>query len=228
MKLKFKALAEGIGTFGLVFIGCGAIAVADRFPGSLAPSSIPPIFGLVVAAMIYTFGHISGAHFNPAVTFGFALIKRFPWREVPVYWLSQFLGAIFAVTLLYFILPEGQIYGATYPAIAAPKAILWEIVLSFFLMLVIVAVATDGRAVGIMAGAAIGATVTFDAFVGGVVTGASMNPARSLAPALFEGRFTHLWIYLVSPLIGAAMAAILYDKIRCEKPDATKNAKGCC
>lgn len=227
IKLFQKALAEAVGSFAIVFIGCGAIAIASRFSPALAPN-IPFVFGLVVAAMVYTFGHISGAHFNPAVTFGFAVIRRFPWKEVPFYWVSQFLGAFFGSLFLYLLLPPGQTYGATIPAVPIYQAMGWEILLSFFLMLVIVAVATDSRATGIMAGAAIGATVAFDAFVGGAVTGASMNPVRSIAPALFEGSFKELWIYIISPFIGATIAALLYEKIRCNEPSSNKDAKGCC
>jgi len=221
-----KAIAEAIGTFALVFVGCGAVMVSERFPGSLSGSAIPLVFGLIVAAMIYAVGHISGAHFNPAVTLAFAVARHFPKREVLAYWLAQFVGALAAISFLYALLPPGNTYGATVPAVSIFQALGWETVLSFFLMLVIVAVATDTRAVGVMAGAAIGATVMLCALVGGPVTGASMNPARTLAPAFFQGRFDVLWIYLVGPSVGTTLAAILYEWIRCE-PEK-KNAKGCC
>ncbi|MBY0472632.1 MIP family channel protein [bacterium] len=221
-----KAVAEAIGTFALVFAGCGAVMVSERFPGSISGSAIPLVFGLAVAAMIYAVGHISGAHFNPAVTLAFVVARHFPKREVLSYWLAQFFGAVTAISLLYLLLPAGNTYGATIPVVPTLQALGWEIVLSFFLMFVIIAVATDTRAVGVMAGAAIGATVILCALVGGPVTGASMNPARTLAPAIFQGRLDVFWIYLVGPSVGTTLAAILYEWIRCEPQK--KNAKGCC
>lgn len=209
--------------------------VGERFPGAMAPGAVPLVFGLIVATMIYSVGHISGAHFNPAVTLAFAVGKHFPRREIPGYWLAQFGGAIVATFLLSNLLPEGHTFGATSPHLPTLQAIGWEILLSFFLMFVIVSVATDTRAVGVMAGTAIGATVTLAAFVGGPLTGASMNPARSLAPALFEnGSLSVLWIYFIGPAVGAIGAALVYNMIRCddiepsEAPKSFKNAKGCC
>ena len=230
-----KNLAEFIGTFALVFAGCGASMVSDRFPGTVPEGAIPAVFGLVVAVMVYSVGHISGAHFNPAVTLAFAVGKHFPPQQLIGYWASQFLGAIAAMTLLWTLLPAGTSFGATVPHVAAWQALGWEITLSFFLMFVIVSVATDRRAAGTMAGAAIGATVMLAGFVGGPVTGASMNPARSLAPALFEGQMASLWIYFSGPGIGAVAAVLVYNRIRCEKISPTtddrspiKNAKGGC
>ena len=210
--------SEAIGTFAIVFFGCGAIMVAERFPGSMGPASIPVIFGLVVAAMIYTLGHISGAHFNPAVTLAFAVSRHFPMRDVAVYIVAQCVGALVASWLLGQILPAGHSFGATTPSVASAAACTWEAILTFFLMLVVMGVATDTRAVGTMAGAAIGAMVMLDAFVGGRLTGASMNPARSLAPALFEGRMDVLWIYIISPIVGAILASLLYQWIRGSNP----------
>lgn len=221
-----KVAAEAIGTFALVFLGCGSVMVAERFPGMLPAAAIPLIFGLTVAAMIYAVGHISGAHFNPAVTLGFAVARHFPLREIAAYWLAQILGAFLAVTLLWSLLPAGTTFGATIPHVPVLQALSWEITLTFFLMFVIIAVATDTRAEGTMAGTAIGAIVMVDAFVGGPVTGASMNPARSLAPAIFQGRMDVMWIYIIGPAIGAVLAALLYEKLRCE-PEK-KDAKGCC
>jgi MIP family channel proteins len=229
-----KATAELVGTFALVFAGCGSVMVAERFPGTMGHGSVPVVFGLVVAAMIYAVGHISGAHFNPAVTLGFAVARRFPLRHVLAYWVAQVLGAVMAMSLLWILLPAGASFGATVPMVPIAQAVAWEAVLTFFLMFVIIAVATDTRAVGTMAGAAIGATVMLCAFFGGPVTGASMNPARSLAPALFEGKLGVFWIYLLGPVVGAIVAAKLYEWIRCdvgtaEPGDAVaKDAKGCC
>lgn len=188
--------------------------VAERYPGTLSHASISVIFGLAVAVMIYAVGHISGAHFNPAVTLAFAAARHFPFEEVLSYWISQFAGALAALGVLKFILPMGHSYGATFPSVPFMPALAWEIILTFFLMFVIVAVATDTRAVGTMAGAAIGATVMLAAWVGGPITGASMNPARSFAPALFEGRLDVMWIYVVGPCIGAVLAALFYEAIR--------------
>lgn len=222
-----RMIAEFIGTFSMIFAGCGSIMVHGMHQDILPASAIPIVFGLVVASMIYAVGHISGAHFNPAVTLAFTVVKRFSWKELPFYWLSQFLGAILAIWLLYITLPEINNYGATVPTLSAGKAFLWEMILTFFLMFVIVAVATDSRAVGVMAGAAIGAAVMLDAFVGGTLTGASMNPARSIAPALFAGKLSDLWIYVTAPFLGAMLAAISYETIRCEVKE-DKKAGGCC
>lgn len=220
-----KGLSEFIGTFALVFAGCGSIMAAQRIPNSASGHVIPVVFGLVVAAMIYAVGHISGAHFNPAVTLGFAIVKRFPKKDIAVYWTAQFLGAFVALGTLYLLLPNGTLYGATLPSVSTVQAIAWEAILTFFLMFVIIAVATDSRAVGTMAGVAIGATVMLDAFIGGAITGASMNPARSLAPAVFQGQIGEVWIYFLGPVIGAVLASIVYERIRCE---SGKDAKGCC
>ena len=229
--MRSKFLAELIGTFTIVFAGCGSLMVAERFPSSISGSSIPVIFGLAVAVMIYAVGHISGAHFNPAVTTAFALVRHFPVKQVIPYWLAQFSGAILASLLLRLILPEGSVFGATTAHVMTLAAIVWEIVLTFFLMFVIIAVATDTRAVGMMAGLAIGGTVALGAFVGGAITGASMNPARSFGPALISWSFDNIWIYFIGPVIGAVMAAFLYEYIRCETPapeSNSKDAKGCC
>lgn len=226
-----KAVAEAVGTFVMVFTGCGALAVADRFPGSIPSGAVPVIFGLAVASMIYAVGHISGAHFNPAVTLAFAVARHFPKKELPLYWIAQFVGALLAVGILSLALPPGNVFGATSPSIPVFQGLVWEIVLTFCLMFVITAVATDTRAVGTMAGAAIGATVMIGAFTGGPISGASMNPARSLAPALFEAQFSHLWIYFIGPAVGAILAALLYEWIRCDVnagQTEKKNAKGCC
>ena len=162
--------------------------------------------------------HISGAHFNPSVTLAFAVTRHFPVRQVPVYWLAQCIGATLASLLLSVILPAGAAFGVTAPNVSALQAVAWEGVLTFFLMFVIVSVATDTKAVGVMAGAAIGATVALAAFVGGPVTGASMNPARTLAPAFVSGHYEGMWIYLVGPTVGAVAAALFYELIRERSP----------
>jgi len=225
-RLYQKCLAEFIGTYGLLFFGCGGIMAAERFAGAIPAIAIPLMFGAVVAVMIYTVGHISGAHFNPAVTLAFAVSRHFPTRQVVPYWLAQFLGGILAIGTLALILPPGQSYGATIPSASVGVTFAWEVILSAFLMLVIIAVATDTRAEGVMAGIAIGTIVTLCAFLGGPTSGASMNPARSLAPALFQGTMGTVWIYFAAPCMGTILGAVIYQNIRCD--DKTTDAKGCC
>ncbi|MDB5037665.1 MAG: aquaporin NIP1-like [Bacteriovoracaceae bacterium] len=222
-----KWLAEFLGTFAIVFFGCGSLMVHQRFGWAVDPHFVPLIFGLTVSTMIYTLGHISGAHFNPAVTLGFVIGRHFPFREMLSYWSAQFLGAISAAIILYLLLPAGNEFGATTPHLPALKALGWEILLTFFLMVVIMAVATDTRVIGVIAGAAIGMIVALNAFLGGPLTGASMNPARSLAPALFQGGVGQLWIYFLGPFIGSAGGALFYRWIRCDS-ESTKDAAGCC
>lgn len=233
---KRKALAEFIGTFALVFVGCGTVMVAERFPEAVAPGAVPIAFGLVVAAMIYSVGHISGAHFNPAVSLAFAVGKHFPLPQLVGYWLAQFLGAMGAMVLLAVILPDGKAWGATTLNVGVWQGLVWETALSFILMFVIVSVATDTRAEGTMAGAAIGSVVALAAIVGGPVTGASMNPARSLAPAILSGDLANIWVYFVGPTAGAVGAALVYGWLRgddqmskdAETTSTQKSAKGCC
>ena len=171
-------------------------------------------FGLVIMAMIYAVGHISGAHFNPAVSFAFALSRHFPWRLTLGYWGAQLLGALAAAALLRGSLGNVARVGATLPTGSQGQSFLWELVLSFFLMFVIMAVATDTRAVGEAAAIAVGGTVGLDAMFGGPISGASMNPARSLGPALVSGDLHAVWLYLVAPIAGAALAAVTYQVIR--------------
>lgn len=204
-----KCVAEIIGTFMLIFFGCGSIAACQGNPQALPSFIIPIMFGLVVFVMIHALGHISGAHLNPAVTLALASVRRFPMRQVPLYCLAQLIGACAAIALLTFLFPESQTYGATIPSITLHKAFVWEFILTFALMFVIMAV-SDTRAMSTMAGAAIGITVTLDAFIAGPLTGASMNPTRSIAPALFEGRFEGLGIYILAPILGAIFAAQIY------------------
>ena len=173
-------------------------------------------FGLVIMAMIYAVGHISGAHFNPAVTFSFALSRHFPWPRAFGYWTAQILGALTAAAILRGSLGNIAHVGATLPSGSQAQSFLWELVLSFFLMFVIMAVATDTRAVGEAAAIAIGGTVGLDAMFGGPISGASMNPARSIGPALVSGDLHALWLYILAPLIGAALGALTYQFVRSE------------
>jgi aquaporin NIP len=215
MELGRRLTAEALGTFALVFFGAGAIMVSAKY-GAFGQLGIALAFGLAIAAMVYALGHISGAHLNPAVSFAFALTRHFPWRVVGAYWTAQCGGAVAAALLLRASLGDVANVGATLPSGSNAQSFLWEVVLTFALMLVIMAVATDTRAVGEAAAIAIGGTVALDALVGGPVSGASMNPARSLGPALAAGELDALWIYLLAPPVGAALGALAYQFLRGE------------
>ncbi|GAB4539606.1 MAG: hypothetical protein Tsb0020_53230 [Haliangiales bacterium] len=224
-----KAGAEMIGTFALVFAGCGAIMVDQLSAGAIGHTGVSLCFGLVIMVMVYATGHISGAHLNPAVTLAFAATRRFPWREAPLYIAAQVLAACAAGLLLRASLGPVAKLGATAPAAMLPSvwpALSMEITLTAMLMFVIMAVATDSRAVGQMAGWAIGGTVAVAALVGGPISGASLNPARSLGPALASGHLDALWLYLIGPVAGALVGAGLYQLLRCG--GASETAKGCC
>jgi aquaporin NIP len=212
-----RAAAEAIGVFALVFAGCGAIVTEAQHPGSLGTVGIGLVFGLVVMAMVYATGHLSGAHLNPAVTLAFTLTRHFPRAEALAYLAAQMAGALAAAALLAAIWPsQPAALGETLPTIGSGSAFAYEAVLTAFLMFVIMAVATDTRAVGTGAAIAIGGTVGLDALFGGPVTGASMNPARSLAPALVTGELQDLWLYIAAPILGAAVGALAYQAIRGE------------
>ena len=205
--------AEAIGTFALVFAGCGAVMVEAK-TGALGQVGIAAAFGLAIMTMIYAVGHVSGAHFNPAVSFGFALTRHFPWTRAAAYWIAQGAGALVAAALLRASLGDVADVGATLPSGSDGQSFLWEAVLTFFLMFVIMAVATDTRAVGEAAAIAIGGTVALDALFGGPISGASMNPARSFGPALVAGEAGLLWLYVVAPLCGATLGALSYQLVR--------------
>jgi len=202
-------VAEFLGTFALVFFGCGGIAI-----GRLDTTGVALAFGLVIAVMIYALGHVSGAHFNPAVSIGFAIGRHFPWRRVATYVVAQVAGAVAGALLLRATLGAGAALGVTKPSGSDVQALAWETVLSFILVLVITAVATDTRAVGEAAALAIGGAVALGALVGGPISGASMNPARSIGPALVSGDLVGLWIYVLGPIAGATLAAVVYRYLR--------------
>ncbi|HTZ04928.1 MAG TPA: aquaporin [Gaiellaceae bacterium] len=206
-------VAEAFGTFALVFAGAGAVMV-DAKTGELGHVGVAITFGLVIMAMIYAVGHVSGAHFNAAVTFSFALTRHFPWPRAFAYWGAQFAGALTAALVLRASLGNIAHVGATLPSGSAAQSFLWELIMTAFLMFVIMSVATDTRAVGEADAIAIGGTIGLDAMFGGPISGASMNPMRSLGPALASGDLHALWIYLTAPVIGAALGAVLYQFVR--------------
>jgi aquaporin NIP len=218
--LARRCLAEALATFALVFAGCGAIVVDSERGGSLGAIGIAAAFGLVIMAMIYATGHLSGAHVNPAVTLAFSALRHFPGREALAYVPAQLAGGIGGALVLRAVWDgEPAELGATHPAdgIGSAAALTYELALTAILMFVIMAVATDTRAVGAAAAIAIGGTVALDSLFGGGVTGASMNPARSLGPALAAWSWTDIWIYVVGPLTGAVGGALLYQLVRHER-----------
>ena len=212
-----KYFAELIGTFALVFCGTGAIVINELSGGTVGHPGIAITFGLIVIAMIYSIGDISGAHINPAVTIAFAVAGEFPRREIVPYVVAQVLGAILASGVLKLLFPEAQTMGETLPSGGPGQSFVLEIILTFFLMFVIINVATGSKETGVMAGLAIGITVLLEAMFAGPVSGASMNPARSLSPALLNLNFDHLWIYLTAPVIGAVLSIYAWRIIKDER-----------
>ena len=204
-----KYIAELIGTFALVFCGTGAMTVNEVTGGAdLTHTGVAITWGLIVMAMIYAFGETSGAHFNPAVTIAFAFAKKFSWKEVPKYIIAQFIGALLASCILWVLFPTSEFYGATLPSTESWRAFILELLLTFFLMLTIINVSTGSKEIGVMAGIAIGGVVLLEAMFAGPITKASMNPIRSIAPALVSGHITHLWLYILAPIIGALLAVV--------------------
>ncbi|MBA2764693.1 MAG: MIP family channel protein [Thermoleophilaceae bacterium] len=209
-----RAAAEGLAAFALVFAGCGAI-ITEAETGSLGAVGVALVFGLVITVMVYATGHLSGAHINPAVTIAFTLSRHFPGRDALAYIIAQVAGAIAAAFALLSVWPaKPASLGATVPTIDIGGALVYEVVMTAILMFVILAVATDVRAVGTGAAIAIGGTIGLDALFGGPLTGASMNPARSLGPALASGQWQNFWVYLVGPIVGAAVGAAAYQLVR--------------
>jgi aquaporin NIP len=223
-KMK-KWCAELIGTFALVFAGTGAIVINGASGGAITHVGVAFTFGLVVLAMIYTVGDISGAHLNPAVSIGFWMARRMPGREVLPYIASQVIGAITASGLMRLLFPESQLLGATLPKGPESQSFVLETVLTFLLMLCILNVSTGAKEKGITAGIAVGAVIALEAMFAGPISGASMNPARSLAPAVVSGHLEHLWIYVVAPPVGAWLAMLACRCVResdcCTKLEVT-------
>lgn len=201
-----KYLAELIGTFALVFCGTGAIIINQETKGSVTHVGIAITFGLIVMAMIYALGNISGAHLNPAVSIAFVVAKRFSVKQLLPYIISQVAGALSASLILKILFPVNQFLGSTIPQGSAHQSFVLELILTFFLMLVIINVATGSKEQGMFAGLAIGSTVLLEAMFAGPISGASMNPVRSFAPAIISGHTEHLWIYLTATTIGAVCA----------------------
>jgi len=209
-----KYAAEAMGTFALVFAGTGAIVINEASHGTITHVGIALTFGLVILAMIYTFGDISGAHFNPAVTIGFCVARRLPSRDVAPYIASQCLGALLASGTLRMLFPTNKLLGATMPAGSEIQSFVLETILTFFLMLTILNVSTGAKEKGITAGIVVGAVIALEAMFAGPICGASMNPARTLAPALVSLHLEHLWIYIVAPILGACLAMLACRCVR--------------
>lgn len=205
-----RYIAEALGTFALVFFGTGAIIINQESNGIITHAGVAITFGLIVMAMIYALGDISGAHMNPAVTIAFTIAGRFQIKQVLPYVASQLIGALLASACLNFLFPANDTLGATLPSGSASQSFILEFILTFFLMLVIINVATGSKEQGMFAGLAIGATVLLEAMFGGPVSGASMNPVRSIAPAVVSGHTEHLWIYMAAPILGAAVAVPVF------------------
>jgi len=208
-----KYLTELLGTFILVFCATGAIVINQQTEGSIGHIGISLTVGLLVMTLIYAFGNISGAHFNPAVSIAFTVARKFPVNKLVPYIFSQLFGAVMASFFLKLLFPQNEMFGGTSPVGTEMQSFILEIFLSFFLMLVILTVAHGSREQGMFAGLAIGSTVLLEALFAGPISGASMNPARSIAPALVSGHLEHLWIYIVAPIIGAIVAVPVWKFI---------------
>jgi MIP family channel proteins len=212
--LPHRLAAEFIGVVLLVIFGPGAAVVSEYRGGALTLEGIAAANGLIILALIYALGHVSGAHFNPGVTLSFALFRHFQVRDVVPYWLAQFAGAVVGTAILLALFGDVHHLGSTLPSGTEVQSFGMEVVLTFLLMLVIMAVATDARAVGHAAAIAIGATVGLDILIGGAISGGSMNPARSFGPAVVSGELHSLWIYLIAPPIGAVLGGLAYTVVR--------------
>lgn len=209
-----KYISEAIGTFALVFCGTGAIIINQETNGAVTPIGIAITFGLIIMTMIYALGNISGAHFNPAVSIAFVLAKKLPSKQLLPYILSQLIGAVIASLLLKFLFPQNQLLGTTLPAGSDMQSFILEIILSFLLMLVILHVAHGSKEQGMFAGLAIGSVILLEAMFAGPICGASMNPARSIAPALVSLHLNKLWIYILAPIIGSITAVPIWNYLK--------------
>jgi aquaporin NIP len=206
--LMKKYISEFIGTFSMVFCGTGAMTINEVTGGEVTHVGIAITWGLIVMAMIYAFAETSGAHFNPAVSIAFAYAKKFSWKEVPKYIIAQILGALLASLILWFLFPASETLGATIATVDVWRAFVLELLLTFFLMVVIINVSTGSKEIGVVAGIAIGGVVLLEAMFAGPITNASMNPARSIAPAIVSGNLQYLWMYITAPILGALLAVV--------------------
>jgi aquaporin Z len=212
-----KYIAELTGTFALVFCGTGAIVIDQQTGGGVTHIGVAITFGFIVMSMIYALGNISGAHFNPAVSIAFTVAKKFPVKEVLPYIISQIIGALLASSLLKLMFPDNAMLGATIPSGSDMQSFILEVLLTFFLMLVILNVAHGSKEQGMFAGLAIGSVVLLEAMFAGPICGASMNPARSIAPGLVSGHMQSLWVYLIAPVCGALLAVPLFNYLQSNK-----------
>ncbi|KAG2586310.1 aquaporin NIP1-2-like [Panicum virgatum] len=219
MSVQFmqKIIAEILGTYFMIFAGCGSVVVNLSTAGTVTFPGICAVWGLVVMVLVYSVGHISGAHFNPAVTVAFATCGRFPWKQVPSYAVAQVLGSTLASLTLRVVFGGAtarEHFFGTAPSGSDAQAVALEFVISFYLMFVVSGVATDNRAIGELAGLAVGATVLLNVLFAGPITGASMNPARTLGPAIVAGRYRSVWVYVVGPVCGTVAGAWAYNLVR--------------
>lgn len=205
-----KYIVELIGTYFLIFVGCGAMVINTEMNGVITHAGVAMSWGLIVMVLIYSLGEISGAHLNPAVTIGFLVAKRFKWKEVTPYVFSQLVGALLAAYSLKLLFPNNETLGASLPSGTWQQSFVFEAILTFLLMYVILNVSSGAKEKGIMAGAAIGATVGLEAMFAGPICGASMNPARSFAPAIVSGQTQYLWVYLIATILGALLAVFVF------------------
>lgn len=212
-----KSVSEIIGTFALVFCGTGAIIIDEVTKGSVSHAGVAITFGLIVIAMIYGLGDVSGAHLNPAVSIAFTLAGRLPANALWVYVISETIGAFLASIVLKVLFPGDYLLGTTLPAGPVWQSFVLEMILTFFLMLVIISVSTGSKEQGLFAGIAVGSVILLEAMFAGPVCGASMNPARSLAPAVVSGHLQSLWVYLTAPVLGAAMAVPTWNFLNVKK-----------
>ncbi|XVF43636.1 hypothetical protein PTKIN_Ptkin02bG0056200 [Pterospermum kingtungense] len=215
VQLLQKVIAEILRTYFIIFAGCGSVVVNKLYDGSVTFPGVCVVWGLIVMVMVYSVGHISGAHFNPAVTIVFAIFRHFPLKQVPIYIVAQVLGSILASETLYLVFDVNrEAYFGTVPVGPHRRSLILEIIVSYLLMFVISGVATDNRAIGELAGIAVGMTIMLNVFVAGPISGASMNPARSIGPAIVMRVYDGLWIYVVGPIVGTVLGGFSYNLIR--------------
>lgn len=211
-----KYIAEIIGTFAMIFCGTGAMVINTETGGVITHVGVAATWGLVVAAMIYSLGDVSGAHFNPAVTIAFWVARVFPTKEILPYVISQGIGAFMASFTLRYLFPANETLGASLPAGTAMQSFILELILTFILMFTIIHVAKGSKEQGMFAGIAIGSVVLLEAMFAGPICGASMNPIRSLSPAVVSGHLEHLWVYLTAPTLGAVLAVWVWKVLKPE------------